>query len=78
MLVTKATFIAIRRIFSPFQFVSILFQPAIRTQVSDLVSSVRTLHQETKQFLSERASGLVSFSIITIFEIQLEHISLYG
>ncbi|KAK2140539.1 hypothetical protein LSH36_1322g00039, partial [Paralvinella palmiformis] len=35
-----------------------LSEPAVRTQVSDLVSSVRSLYNETKLFLSDRASSL--------------------
>ena len=38
-------------------------QPAVRTQVSDLVSSVRSLYNETKLFLSDRASSLVRIMI---------------
>ena len=41
-------------------------QPTPRSQVSDLVSSVRTLYNETNAFFSEKISALVSVLLINI------------
>ena len=41
-------------------YFAICFQPAVRTQVSDLVSSVRNLYNETQILLSNRDLAIVS------------------